>query len=568
MGCHCINPFCVERKNPELTEYCLSCGVPLIVKNRIRLIKPLREINIFDYFEVFEVEDRGKLRIMKILKWVSPKLNQLIEREALTLQILNHPCIPRSTEDDFFDISISSNSTKELTLRCLVMDKFPGENLEEWLRVHQRISQATALDWLQQVVKILDVVHHTEIFHRDIKPSNIIIQPNGQLALIDFGAVRPVTNTYMAKISSAGGTSTRSGTYEITSVVTPGYTPAEQINGQAVPQSDFFAIGRTFVNLVTGIPVLSIPTNKAGNLNWRSKAPQIEKPFADLLDELMSPLPGQRPQSTQIILQRLDKLPSKLKFNRIIRSKIFKLSITTVSVITLIVLTKTVSLFLSNYYFNLGFRNANNPQLSRKYYQLALKFNDQDTATYNNLALACQQLHDLPCVDNAYNKLFHLNPVTWEGHYGLGNFYADQGKYDLAQKEYKLAIRFGRERAINAFDGLSRLNNKQGNYTDAAIIANKGLKYTQDRQLRAALYKNLGWSSFGLKQYTEAKKYLQQAIELDAQRVDAFCLLAQVQEITGDLSGAKVSWEVCMIANSQLPEVSGWREQLLQRILK
>ena len=44
-----------------------------------------------------------------------------------------------------------------------------------------------------------------------------------------------MTSTYFAKVA---------GQRNITSVVSPGYTPLEQINGRAVPQSDFYALGR------------------------------------------------------------------------------------------------------------------------------------------------------------------------------------------------------------------------------------------------------------------------------------------------------------------------------------
>ena len=68
-------------------------------------------------------------------------------------------------------------------------------------------------------------------------------KPNGQLVLIDFGTAREVSATYFAKVGQG---------QNVTGIVSPGYTPPEQTNGKAVPQSDFFALGRTFVYLLTG----------------------------------------------------------------------------------------------------------------------------------------------------------------------------------------------------------------------------------------------------------------------------------------------------------------------------
>ncbi len=59
---------------------------------------------------------------------------------------------------------------------------------------------------------------------------------------------------------------------------------------------------------------------------------------------------------------------------------------------------------------------------------------------------------------------------------------------------------------------------------------------------------------------------LEKAKKLDSNRTDCYCLLAQVQEALGDNESAKLSWEVCLITPSNLPEVQVWRQQLLQRI--
>ncbi|MEO1099942.1 MAG: serine/threonine-protein kinase, partial [Bacteroidota bacterium] len=243
---------------------------------------------------------------MKILKWSEPKLVELFEREADTLQSIDHPSIPRVTIDDFFTFTPNGTS---ITLRCLVMDKFEGLDLYEWIKENGKISEKLALNWLNQLVEILDELHHSEFFHRDIKPSNIVCRPNGKLALIDFGATRRISDTYLAKVGASGGTSTKTGRHEITSIITTGYSPTEQINGRAVPQSDFYALGRTFIHLLTGIPLDQLPTSeKTGRLIWRDKAPQINRPLANLIDDLQAELPGQRPQNTKVILQRLSRL--------------------------------------------------------------------------------------------------------------------------------------------------------------------------------------------------------------------------------------------------------------------
>jgi serine/threonine protein kinase len=616
MSCYCINPLCDHRQNPDNIENCLSCGTSLLINDRIRLIKPLRALTqeIFTYMEVFEVEDAGtqwnpvrKQRIMKVLRWGSPKMVELIEREALTLQLIHHPQIPKSTIDDFF---IFVPNDTQLTLRCLIIDKIEGQDLKQWLESNAAISQSLALGWLKQLVEILHDIHRSNFFHRDIKPSNIIIQPNGQLSLIDFGVVRRVTDTYLAKISGSGGTDTgRGGRYEITSVVSPCYTPPEQMNGKAVPQSDFYALGRTFVNLVTGISLIDLPTDeKTGNLVWRNKAPQIDEPFADFLDELMAPIPGQRPQTTEVILQRLEKLPQQIKNYRLTHSKAFIfgkcaliglgvaggifLSIPRITnyliaqgqkleaannsqgaqeyfgwAIKINPLNPQLKLSIAEFYFNQASRNINNSKIARKYFEKVIKYNPKDAVAYSNLALVCQDLRDINCVTENYEKAFRLRPNSWESHYGLGNFYEAQRKYDLAEKEYQLAIQKSYEAAL-AVAALSRLKNRNNEYDAAATLALQGLQRTKDHEIQAALYKDLGWARLRQNKLGEAKEYLEKAVDLDSQRTDAYCLLSQVQEALDEKEKARIYIEVCMLAKSTLPEVFEWRQELLNRILK
>ncbi|MHC0067573.1 protein kinase domain-containing protein [Nostoc sp. UIC 10890] len=610
---YCINPLCSQRRNPDNVEKCVSCGTSLLINNRIRLVKPLKALtdNPYNYFDVFEVDDIGtkwhpvrEQRVMKVLKWNTPKLVELIKRESLTLQLIRHPKIPRSTLDDYFTF-VPNNSL--LTLHCLVMDKFEGQNLEEWIKFNGKISQSLALEWLKQLVEILDTVHRSNFFHRDIKPSNIVLQINGQLALVDFGTARRVTDTYLAKVSGSGGTSAgRGGVYEITAVITPRYTPLEQINGQAVPQSDFYALGRTLVHLVSGMSLMRLPTDKStGNLVWRDKALQIDKPFADFIEELMAPLPGQRPQTTRVILQRLEGLPFKSKINRIVKSKLFLISASITFALTLVALgyaslpviannylnqgkkahkenrfidaesdfntaikyNSNLTDSVSEFYFDQGDRHEDKPELARKNYELAIKFNPKNVSAYNNLALICQQMYDLSCIENTYQIIFKLQPKMWEARYGLGSFYDDHGKYDLAEQQYKLAIQSS-EQAIPAVNNLSRLKNIIGDYSAAEALALQGLQKDKEPEVQASLYKNLGWALLKQKRYAEAKTNLQKSTELDQERTDAYCLLAQVQEALNIRSQAKMYWEFCLILNSSLPEVQKWREQVLERVLK
>jgi serine/threonine protein kinase len=186
-----------------------------------------------------------------------------------------------------------------------LMEKIVGMDLRQYMEnLGQRpIDQKLAIDWLKEVVTILEKVHDKKFFHRDIKPPNIMIRASGELVLIDFGTARKVTTTVLEQ---KGG---------VTQVVSEGYTPQEQIVGDAIPQSDFFALGRTFVALLTGKEPLDLYDSFRAEVLWRTHAPEISPLLANLIDEMMAHKPSQRPANTQVILQRLAEIDRKLYSN-------------------------------------------------------------------------------------------------------------------------------------------------------------------------------------------------------------------------------------------------------------
>ncbi|WP_167407676.1 hypothetical protein [Nostoc flagelliforme] len=59
---------------------------------------------------------------------------------------------------------------------------------------------------------------------------------------------------------------------------------------------------------------------------------------------------------------------------------------------------------------------------------------------------------------------------------------------------------------------------------------------------------------------------MEKSTKLDA-RTDAYCLLAQAQEALGEINDARLTWEICLIAESNQLEVQQWRLQILKRLL-
>ncbi len=251
---------------------------------------------------IYEVFEQGTPKILKVLKseWNSDlKAVELFKQEAEVLRQLSHPGIPQV--EGYFQYQTQSG----FGMHCIVMEKIDGVNLEQWLgqQNSQGITQEQAIKWLKEIAQILQFVHEQHFFHRDIKPLNILIRPNGRLVLIDIGTTRQETYTYLANVGGIGS---------ITSVTSAGYTPPEQQNAQPLPQSDFFALGRTFVHLLTGQHPLMFYDAYNDEFNWRSHLSEISPLLLDFIDNLMERVASKRPLNAQALWHGIEELEQQL----------------------------------------------------------------------------------------------------------------------------------------------------------------------------------------------------------------------------------------------------------------
>jgi WD40 repeat protein len=273
----------------------------LLLNGQYRVSRLLSDTTGFGV--VYEAFEGFTSKILKVLqeKWNNePKAVELFKREydvLLELSRQNVTGVPRG--DAYFQYSTREGKI----LHCLVMEKVEGINLEQWLKQYDNLSQKRALKWLREITLILDKIHQQNWLHRDIKPPNIMLRNSGELVLIDFGTAREETQTYHQKVKGQ----------QVTGITSAGYTPNEQQHGQAVIQSDFHALGRTFVHLLTRKHPLEIydPVNDV--LSWREETENIHPLLLDFIEELMGKLPENRPANTRVILQRLDEIERQLK---------------------------------------------------------------------------------------------------------------------------------------------------------------------------------------------------------------------------------------------------------------
>ena len=156
--------------------------------------------------------------------------------EARTLARFNHPHLNKVQR--YFEAHGTA---------YLVLDYVEGETLSAVLQRQGRLSEAVVTRLLRDVLNGVEEVHAAGYVHRDLKPGNLMMQPDGSIMVLDFGAAR-----------QAVGQRSKS----ITSILTPGYAPIEQYDTKAEdvgPWSDLYALGMVAYRCISGLEDKQIP---------------------------------------------------------------------------------------------------------------------------------------------------------------------------------------------------------------------------------------------------------------------------------------------------------------------
>ena len=309
---HCINPDC-QRPYPQPwgNKFCNSCGAPLELLDRYVPLQPLGSGGFAQIYTVWD-ETTQTEKVLKVLVEDSPKALELFTQEAAVLSNLHHPGVPRVDAEGYFQVQLFNPKPHQLP--CLVMEKINGRTLEEILKKFpQGCPENLVLNWFAQTVQILQELHKRQILHRDIKPSNLMLgtsspsvtpspgQAEGdRLVLIDFGGAKQFSASKLRSKSSS------------TRLFSSGYSPPEQVTGGIVgPSADFYALGRTVIELLTGKYPLELEDQQTGKLRWRTVV-NINPQLADLLDEMVQEDVRSRPANAAIIQKRLAKISQPL----------------------------------------------------------------------------------------------------------------------------------------------------------------------------------------------------------------------------------------------------------------
>lgn len=184
------------------------------------------------------------------IKVLSPQLSKngtalrALQQEATKGRCLTHAHIVR-----FIDLD------REDDLYFIVMEWMEGKTLAEMLDSAEGKAMGTdqAIGIVRQLATALGYAHRCGIVHADVKPANVMILPNGDAKLFDFGVAR-VRQTQAVSDDFDPG---------VLGALTPAYSSMQVLTGEEpVPADDVFSLGCLFYRLVAGHRVFG-PRNAA-----------------------------------------------------------------------------------------------------------------------------------------------------------------------------------------------------------------------------------------------------------------------------------------------------------------
>lgn len=298
-------------------------------------------------------------------------VKQNLIAETDILKRLNHPNLPSiidviDCEDTFL----------------IVMDYIEGKPLSEALKREGAQPQEKVIEWAKQICDVLGYLHSRKppIIYRDMKPSNVMLRPDGNIMIIDFGTAREYKSASIADTTCLG---------------TQGYAAPEQFggHGQTDGRTDIYCLGATLYHLLTGHNPCLPPYEMYPIRQWN---PNLSSGLEEIIIKCTQKNPDDRYQSCAELMYALEHYDELDHEYKKVQNRKWRTFLTT-SVLTVVSLAACV-----------GFKFAETSTTSKNYesylknavsavsmeekiqdYENAIKLNPSEGEGYLNLLQAC-----------------------------------------------------------------------------------------------------------------------------------------------------------------------------------
>jgi serine/threonine-protein kinase len=244
--------------------------------------------------EVWQAQDEVILRqvAIKILKQQymgDPDFVERFRTEAKHAAMINHDGIA-----NVYDYGEDDGSA------YLVMELVPGESLSSILEREKTLPEQQVISIIAQTALALDAAHREGLVHRDIKPGNLLIAPDGQVKITDFGIARVANQVSLTQTGQVMGTVQ--------------YLAPEQATGKpASAMGDIYSLGIVAYEALAGKRPFKGETQMAIAMAQINETPpplpeHIDAKLQKLIMDCMAKKPDQRPSSALALAARAEAL--------------------------------------------------------------------------------------------------------------------------------------------------------------------------------------------------------------------------------------------------------------------
>lgn len=301
-------------------------------------------------------------------------------QEAKILRSVSHTGIPRITD-----------TAEDGDSLMIVEDFVDGITLSKCIQNKGAIQQDIAVQWMKQLCQIVMYLHglKTPILYRDMKPDNVIIQPDGNIKLLDYGTGVIIYKEGQLPHGYAMGTA--------------GYAAPEQTkkNLPCDLRSDIYGLGMTYYSMITGLNMAGVPREKVKDVEVIN--PSVSKGLAAVINKCIKVDPNERYQDCNELMYALQNyIAGDEDYRKVAKRKI----VATSAVLILSILFMVGSLIS---------------------YKVGLKKTEEE---YNNALLVAEQTGRL----EDYDKAISLYPEKIEPYFGYISSIKVDGVFTLDEE--------------------------------------------------------------------------------------------------------------------------------------